>query len=251
MRVAIEQPMYLPWIGYFDLIQRCDTFVFLDNVQFEKQSWQQRNRIKTSNGVIWITVPVLLKHRSSQKILEVEINNNDKNWRKKHWEAIKYNYIKAMYFHKYASFFKETYENKWDLLVDLNIHFVKYLSRLFGIKTEFVRASELSVEGIKNELLLDICKKIGATEYVSTLSANIYIEPELFEKENIKLKYVDYRGNEQYDNSADIEKFIHPVYNQLYGEFIPQLSIVDILMNEGERSAELIWKRGCQSKNGF
>ncbi|HIP90469.1 MAG TPA: hypothetical protein EYH22_02865 [Candidatus Nanopusillus sp.] len=224
MRVVILQPMYLPWIGYFGLIDIADVFVFYDDVQFVGSSWQQRNRIKISNGSwIWLTVPVIKKF--GQKINEVKINNN-KNWAKKHWKSIFYAYTRAPYFKDYANVFEKFYKRRWEYIVDLNVTIIKEICKLLGLdSTKFIFSSQLNVEGKKTDRLINILNKIGADEYISGPGAKAYIEPEKFKKAGIKLYWFE---------------FNHPVYPQLYGEFIPYLSIIDLLFNMGDRSLEVI-----------
>ena len=180
MKAVILQPMYLPWMGYFGMIDIADVFVFYDDVQFSNQSWQQRNRIKTNNGVVWLTVPVLKNF--GQKINEVKINNST-NWRKKHLKTIKYSYSKAPYFKDYKDIFEEIYDKEWEYLCELDIHIIKTISEILGLKTKFILSSELNVEGKKTDRLINVLKKINATEYISGPSAKAYIEPEKFKKE--------------------------------------------------------------------
>ena len=223
MKAVIMQPTYLPWVGLFDLIDQSDVFVFLDNVQFEKQSWQQRNKIKTPQGWIWLTVPVL--QSLGQKINEVKINNNS-NWKEKHLKSIQYNYDKAPYFKKYFKFFEETYNTNWECLADLNIHIIKWTSDQLNIKNKFVNSSSMNIKGRKTELLVDICKKLNADAYLSPLGSVMYIEENnLFERDGIKLEY---------------QHFEHPIYKQLWGDFMPYMSVIDLLFNEGPKSRTII-----------
>ena len=206
--VAIMQPTYLPWLGYFDLIDRSDIFVFLNSVQFDKRSWQQRNRIKTPNGELMLTVPVLTKGKFKQKIYDVEIDKS-KNFAKKHFNSISSNYKKSKYFKSYINELDEIYNSKINKLSDLNIRLIKWLSSKLGIKTEFVLSSQLDEHGSKTELLLNICKK----------------KKNLFEKSGIQLSYQNYK---------------HPTYKQLFGDFIPYMSVIDLLFCEGNKSLEII-----------
>lgn len=224
MRVTILQPSYIPWAGYFFQILDCDIFVFLDDVQYTKGNWRNRNKIKTPNGPLWITVPVSTKNRLGQTILEAEIDNRV-NWRKKHWESIKQSYRKARCFAEYENFLRDVYSKSWEYLAELNIYLMVEISRLIGIETRFVRSSELYADGSKTERLVNICKKVGASEYMAGEGAKIYLKEDLFEKEHVKITYRDY----------------HPVkYPQLYGEFIPYLSIVDMLFNCGKDSIKYL-----------
>jgi len=218
--------MYLPWTGYFNLVDESDVFVFLDDVQFSVQSWQQRNKIKTSQGWMWLTVPIL--RQFGAKIKEIKINNNI-NWRKKHWASIRQSYGKAPYFKAYSSFFEEIYSQEWDYLADLDIALIKGITAILGLETKFVLSSKLSVEGEKAERVIDILKRIGAGEYISGPAAKSYIETGKFTKEGITLYW---------------HEFDHPVYPQLYGDFIPYLSVIDLLFNCGPESEKYIRKGG-------
>ena len=223
--VAIMQPTYLPWLGYFDLIDRSDIFVFLNSVQFDKRSWQQRNRIKTPNGELMLTVPVLTKGKFKQKIYDVEIDKS-KNFAKKHFNSISSNYKKSKYFKSYINELDEIYNSKINKLSDLNIRLIKWLSSKLGIKTEFVLSSQLDEHGSKTELLLNICKKLNADYYLSPPGSKEYIEENnLFEKSGIQLSYQNYK---------------HPTYKQLFGDFIPYMSVIDLLFCEGNKSLEII-----------
>ena len=223
--VAIMQPTYLPWIGYFDLIDQTDVFVFLDSVQFDKRSWQQRNRIKTSNGELTLTVPVLSKGKREQRICEVEFDPTQ-NFREKHLRAIEHNYSKASHFQQYINGFSKLYAQDYKNLAHLNITLIKWFTQKLGLQVEFSHSSSLKTSGKKVELLVDICKKLNADHYLSPLGSKEYIEENnLFSNNGINLSY---------------QNFKHPQYNQLWGEFIPYLSIIDLFFNEGEKSLNII-----------
>ena len=224
MKAVVLQASYLPWIGYFGLMDIADTFVFYTDVQFVKQSWQQRNKIKTNtrNGWIWLIVPVIQSF--GQKINEVEINNNQ-NWPKKHWKSISYNYNKAQFFKDYTSIFGEVYEKEWTCLADLNITLIKRITKILGLDTKFMFSSELNAEGTKTERLVNILKEIGADEYISGPAAKSYIEIEKLKNEGIALYWYE---------------FNHPTYPQMYGDFIPYLSVIDLLFNVGAGSLDVI-----------
>ncbi len=222
---VIMQPTYLPWLGYFDLIDQADVFVFLDSVQFDKRSWQQRNRIKSPQGELLLTVPVLSKGRYDQKICDVELDLTQ-NFQETHLKAIKYNYSKAVNFKKYIDSFEEVFLRERRLLADLNIDLIMWLKDILGIKAEVLRSSSLSVNGKKAELLVDICKAVGAGRYLSPLGAKDYIDgTDVFPKNGIDLAY---------------HNFIHPVYRQLYGAFFSHLTVIDLLFNEGAQSLSIV-----------
>lgn len=222
MRVVVLQPTYLPWMGYFGMIDLADIFVFYDDVQFSVQSWQQRNKIKTSQGWIWLTVPIVRQFGS--RINDTKINNST-NWNKKHWESIKQNYSKAPFFRKYTPIFEEVYGSEWEYLADLNITLIKKMAEILGLETKFITSSELNIEGVKTERLLNTLKKIEANEYISGPGTKGYIEVNSFKENNIKLYWYEYQ---------------HPVYPQIRGEFIPYLSVIDLLFNTGDEAMRYI-----------
>jgi len=226
MIVGIHQPEHLPWLGFWNKLYKSDLFVLLDNTQFRKNYFQNRNRIRTANGWTWLTVPILSKDRTTQQINEVEINNlTDVKWQKKHWKTIEQNYGKAPYFNEYKDIFSKFYLKKWTKLADININFIYTIKEILSIKTEIVIGSSLSVVGERSDLLLDICKKVGATTYLSGRFGKDYLEVSKFSQENIKVIF---------------QEFNHPVYNQVFNPFIPEMSIIDVIFNEGEKSLTLV-----------
>ena len=227
MRIAICQPTYLPWLGYFDLMDQVDAFVFLDTVQFEKQSWQQRNRIKTPSGLQWLTVPVVFRGRLDQKIHEVEIR--DVEFRHKHLRAIELNYARAPFF---ASHFPALSTILTGIgvnarLSDLNLQLIQWLARVLGVRTPSVLASSLNMQGRRTQLLADICHKVGAGEYISPIGSAEYLLNEL-----------------DLLTSANVETFFHnydhPRYAQQFPPFLAFASVLDLIFNEGDRSMEII-----------
>jgi hypothetical protein len=224
--VAIHQPNYIPWLGFFYKIAKSDIFIFLDDVQYTKNSFINRNKIKTSQGSIWLTLPVRNKGRFGQLIREVELNESVP-WRKKHIKTLEANYSRSIYFLKYYDSIKNLYDISNGSLSILNITFIKYICAELGIKTKFINASEMKISGTSTNRLVDICMQLGADTYFSGFGGSKYQEEEIFNKYGIKLQYSD---------------FIHPVYTQLWGEFIPNLSIFDLLFNCGERSLEILLK---------
>jgi arginyl-tRNA synthetase len=225
MIVAIHQPQYLPWLGYFDKIDRSDVFVFLDNVQFKKNEWQNRNKIKTSEKWQWITVPVI--HKFGQEISEVKINNTV-TWGKKHLNTIITNYSKAPFFKEHVEFFEKTFAREWQYLVDINIHVIQYLTEALGISyKKFVRASEYALSEEPTERLTDICKEMGGDVYLSGKDGANYLDLDKFENEGIQVIFQDYK---------------HPQYPQLYGDFEPYLSVIDLLFNCGPESLSILRK---------
>jgi len=231
MKAVILQPMYLPWMGYFDLIDKSDIFVFFDDVQFRSRSWQQRNKIKIPQGWIWLTVPISRASGSRIKINEMKIDNSS-NWKKKHIESIRYNYGKAPFFQEYMDFLGEIYSQDWEYLGDLNIALVKGITAILRLETKFIRSSGLGVEGVKTDHLINISKKVGADEYISGPAAKDYIEVDKFRKAGIKLYW---------------HEFHHPSYPQLYEDFMPYMSVIDLLFNTGEDAINYIREGGEKS----
>ncbi len=226
MRVAVCQPHYLPWIGYFAMIQSCDAFVFLDDVQFEKQSWQQRNRIKRPDGQpMWLTVPIMREF--GQKINEVKIKPGS-NWHRKHWESIRQAYSSAKYFD--AVFYEKSLELNlpWTFLHSLNIRLTKQMSSWIGTKEpEWLMSSDMNLKTTRTDHLLGILKTVGATEYLANPGSMGYLEPERpnFTEAGITLKVFNFR---------------HPVYPQVHGEFMPYMSAIDLLVNVGPKAMDYI-----------
>ena len=222
MLIAIHQPQYLPWLGYLYKIDKADVFVILDNIQYKKNEWQNRNRIKTSQGCQWITVPVL--YRFPEKISEVRVNNKE-NWGRKHLQALITNYSKSPYFENYKSFFEDIFNRNWDRLVDINIEIIKFLITALDLKTRLVIASDLKLREEPTERLIDICKTLGSNKYLAGQDGNKYMNLELFKKEGMEVIFQDFK---------------HPVYNQLFGEFEPCMSAIDLLFNCGDNSLEIL-----------
>lgn len=230
MRVAIMQPTYLPWIGYFGLMKSVDLFILLDSVQYARRSWQQRNQIKTPNGPLWLTVPVLSKGKRHQLITEVEIDHSH-DFLRNHEKSIELNYKKAPSFDSYASLLLPLISTDKRYLTDLTIPMIVSLRDALGIVTTIRRSSEFETVGSKAELLVSLCKQVGATEYVSPPGSKGYLdESDVFAKSGIPLRYFN---------------FTHPVYPQTYGDFLPYMSAVDMIFNCGQESLPVI-EKGCE-----
>lgn len=226
MIVSINQPAYIPWLGYFHRIAMSDLHIVLDHVQFEKNSFTNRNQVKTSNGFCWLTVPVKTKNRfNNLSIKSVEIDNST-NWCMKHWRTIHQSYGKAPYFKEHSSFFESIYQCKWHYLYELCYEINVYLLNVLGICTPLKLSSEMHPQGIKNEMILDLCKKTGADMYLSGSFGKKYIHKELFEISGIKVEYQNYQ---------------HPQYYQHKGKkFEPYMSIIDLLFNCGSTSLDIL-----------
>ncbi len=215
--LVVLQPSYLPWLGYFDQLQKADVFVWYDDVQFDKNGWRNRNRLKSPSGVRWLTVPVLQSGHAEQPIHDVMIDNRQP-WRHKHVSSIEQWYARAPFVSAMLPRLREIIEQPWERLVDLDIAIVDWMARELGIDTPRHRSSELGISGDRNSRLINLCQRFGATHYLSGDSARDYLDVEEFEKNNIEVVWHGYR---------------HPQYPQLHGEFTPQLSALDLLLNVG------------------
>lgn len=222
--VTAHQSCYLPWLGLFHKIALSDIFVILDDVQFEKNSFSNRNKIKGPNKDFWLTVPVSLKEHLQKKIKEIEISN-DSRWKKKHLKAIEMNYAKAQFFSNYIDFFRECYSKDWENLSELSEYMLLWFLKQLNIKARVVKMSDFSFKEKKSDLVLEICKKFNATKYVFGILGKDYADMNEFNKFGIKVYFQEYK---------------HPEYNQLYGSFIPNLSIVDLLFNCGPSSYDIL-----------
>lgn len=223
MTIAIMQPGYLPWMGFFELMYHSEIFVFRDEVQYDK-SWRNRNQIKTPRGVRWLTVPLHVHGRP--KISEVKIDNS-RNWRIDHLRILEANYSKAPYFRKYFSHIQEVLNQEWGLLIDLDIALIKVIARALGLHRKMILASDLKVDNGKVDKLIAICKELGANVFYEPAGGKDYLggQVERFRQEGIELIFQDFHC---------------PNYNQLFGEFLPNLSTLDLLFNEGEKSLNYI-----------
>lgn len=233
MRISILQPGYLPWLGFFEQMYRSDVFVIYDDVQYDKDGWRNRNRIKTPNGIQWLTVPIHINFKEHSLIREVKIDNSE-NWRKKHLFSIKQNYSKTPFYKNYIDIFEGVYSKAWEYLIDIDMYFIYKLAECLGMKKKTVAmSSEFGVKGNRIERLVNLCKKFNADTFYEGASGRDYIDEDYFAKNNIKLEYQDYQ---------------HPVYNQLYGTFIPYLSVVDLIFNYGDESLSLLTKKTSQKR---
>jgi hypothetical protein len=225
MIVTIHQPGYLPWHGLFHRMALCDLHIFLDSAQFEKNGFNNRVKVGTPQGAQWLTVPVRTKGRFQNNPLCRAQIDNTQDWRRAHWKTLCIHYGRAPFFQDYQLFFQELYDRQWELLADLNIHAVEYLARDMGIGCRFVRASERSVSGTKGDWVINLCKLVGATVYISGIHGRNYLDRAAFAREGIALRFQDYR---------------EPRYRQLYPGFEPFLSVVDLLLNHGGNSREIL-----------
>jgi len=226
---VIHQPNYLPGLTYFDKIACCDVFIFLDNVQYTKNNWINRNKIKTPNGDQWLTVPVVTAGQLTQTINQT-IPDQRSDWPMKHLNALRTYYGRAPHFRRFLPILQEHYERSWASLADLNASLIRAVCRELGLAPEFVFASELKASGRSTALLVQLCCAVGATAYLSGPGGLKYMDTSLFRGKGIELL---------------LREFHHPMYRQLHGEFLPNMSVVDLLFNEGEASATVL--RGSES----
>ena len=228
MIVSVHQPQYIPWLGYFDKIDKSDCFVFLDTVQYKKREYQNRNRIRTKESWLWLTVPVKTKGSSGQIISEVLIDN-DLDWAKQHRKSLHSWYGKSPYFKEYFPFFEGVYEKKWEKLIELNIYIIEYLLSVLNIDTSILLESELATTEKSTQRIIQICKKLKADTYLSGTGGRDYLKEELFTEADIKLVY---------------QEFTHPDYEQQFMSqahgFEPHMSVLDLVFNAGPRSLEII-----------
>lgn len=226
MIVSVHQPHYFPWTGYIDKIDSADVFVVLDTVQFEKNGWQNRNRIKTSGGWTWLTVPVL--HHFGERVVDVGLDIRTP-WERKHRAALATWYGKAVYYREYAPYMDEFYSRKWERLCPLADENLRFFLDAFGVSTPVVKASELGAfPDEPNERLAEIVRRLGGDTYLAGGGFAGYYRPEPFEKANIRVVEQKYEPQE---------------YTQLFGPFIPGLSSIDLLFNCGNESLAVI-RRG-------
>lgn len=220
-RIAILQSNYIPWKGYFDIINSVDEFVIYDDVQYTRRDWRNRNLIKTRNGLKWLTIPVQVKGRYEQKIKDTRIADN--KWASKHWEMIRHNYSSTSAFEKYTSIFEDSYHQceKLDFLSDVNGLFINVLNSILGRHTLITDSSKYKIEGCKNEKIISVCKQANAEVYVTGPSARNYINEKLFFESGITLKWIDYN--------------CYPEYNQIFPPFEHNVSVIDVIFNCGNK----------------
>lgn len=223
--VAILQSNYIPWKGYFDIIHDVDLFIFYDDVQYTKNDWRNRNKVKGMSGSQWLTIPVGTDLK--KLVCEVELKDN-LQWAQKHWKTIKQLYQKAPYFHLYEDFFHKVYLDKWNSLTELNQFLIKHISTEFlGIKTDFIDSRDYNTTGERLDRLIDLLQKVKTDTYVTGPAGRNYIDDSRFDEAGINLIYKNYTG--------------YPEYPQLYPPFDHYVSILDLLFNCGQDAPYYIW----------
>jgi len=220
--ISIHQPGYIPWAGFFKKIELSNIFVYLNDAQFKKNDWQNRNKIRTSDGLMWLSVPV--KSNFGVSLNKIEIDNSG-DWSRKHKKSIELNYSKAKYFEKYWNFFESIYDNKFEFLLDLNMKFIEKLNELLDIKTKTILSSELNLTKKGSERVLEICKRLSADTYISGTFGKEYLNLEEFKKNNIEVQF---------------QNFQMKPYKQCYEPFMPNVSVIDLIFNEGNNSKHFL-----------
>ncbi|KPK97031.1 MAG: hypothetical protein AMJ95_11280 [Omnitrophica WOR_2 bacterium SM23_72] len=228
MKLCAHQPQYLPWLGYFDKIAKSDAFVFLDRVQYKPREFQNRNKIRKQNGWMWLSVPVISKGKGRQIIYDCLIDNAT-DWKSKHAKSLKTWYAKAEFLDAHLPFFENLYSKEWVRLVDLNVEIINYILKQLGIERKIYFESDLGILHTQTERIIELCRKLKADTYLSGIGGKDYLEEAKFIEAGITLVYQD---------------FVHPVYHQQFcsgkSDFIPFMSAIDLLFNEGNRSREVL-----------
>ncbi len=225
MIVSINQPAYLPWLGYFNRIAKSDLHVVLDQVQFEKNSFINRNKILLNKSPIWLTLPLLTKGKFGNLDINSIAINQTVNWKKKHWLTIEQAYASANHWLDFKSSLKEVYEIESNRLIDVLKLSLNFFLQHLDIKTPIVFASDYHFESKKSDLILEICERFGAKQYLSGPLGRNYLEEKKFKEANIEIIYDDYQ---------------HPIYKQQSENFIPYMSTLDLLVNYGKQSLGIL-----------
>ena len=227
MRGTILQPTYLPWSGFFEMIDATDVFVVYDHVQFARKTWQKRNKIKGSSGMEYLSIPVK-KSPLKTPITDIQISYDRGSPLIEHWDTLQHKYKKAQHFQQYFDDFAAVYNTKFDFIRDLNVELIKTICRVLGIETKFIYSSELGLDDEslgKTERVINLCQKAGLSYLYDAKGAEGFLEQEMFDKANIEVKFQDYTPLD---------------YPQLYGAHIGYLSVVDMLFNVGEETLDMI-----------
>lgn len=223
MIIAIQQPEHIPWVGFFNKMVSVDEFIYLDNVQFKKRYYENRNKIRTQRAWAWLTVPVVTKGLQAQKICEVEIDNTQ-DWRRKYLNRLKANYGRTIFFTEIFNELSGLVSKDYGMLVDLNLALIDFVRNYVGISTRVLCSSDIA-NGAGSGLIFDICRKRNANIYLSGPDGRNYLKAEEFKSRDIEIRYHDYT---------------HPEYKQLQSSFISHMSVIDLLFNCGRRSIEII-----------
>jgi hypothetical protein len=231
MIVFVHQPEYIPWLGFFDKLARCDIYVIYDDAQYQHGGFHNRNRIRTARGWEWLTVPITHGHPQTIKYTKIAGDH----WKNKQLNGIQFHYQKTPYFKEYYPLIKEAINFNHELLIGLNLHLIKAISELLGIKAKMMRSSEFPYGGAeKNEKLVSMCKFLGADTYLCGSGGKNYVNENLFSTANIDVQWHSYE---------------HPAYKQSFSGFEPNMSIIDLLFNHGPQAKEILLKGGIIEEN--
>lgn len=226
-KVAIVQSNYIAWKGYFDMIRLVDEFILYDDVQYTRRDWRNRNKVKTPNGLLWLTIPVDVKGKYFQKIKDTLVSDPD--WAKAHWTTIKQFYSKAKYFNEYKAPFEEFYMTTNETHLSLiNHRLMEIVMEILGIKTKLTWSSDYELVDGQTERLLSLVQQAGGTEYLSGPLAKDYLDESLFTDQGIKVSWMDYSGYEE--------------YNQLFPPFEHGVTVLDLIFNEGPNAVNYLKK---------
>lgn len=225
MKISILQPGYLPWLGFFEQMYKSDIFVVYDDVQYDKNGWRNRNKIKTPKGAQWLTVPVHVRFEDKLFVKDIKIDNSI-NWMKKHLFSIKQNYAKASWYEKNINIFEEAYSKTWHYLIDIDMFFIDKLTVCLGMEDKnLIMSSSLNIKGDRIDRIINICKIFKIDTFYEGSAGRNYINEDYLNRNGVKVEYQNYN---------------HPVYDQLYGDFISHLSIIDLLFNHGDKSLDIL-----------
>lgn len=228
MIATIMQPAYLPWLGYFDRINRSDVFIVLDHVQMDQNSktkFTNRNKIRTGNGWVWLTVPLKTKGKHGEAFINQLEIVEESGWRQKHWGSLANTYAKAPFFKEHKPYFEDVYRRPWNLLNDIMTDMFAYFMESLGLSRRVLYSSQLNVPGQKDDLILNLCREVKADVYISGPFGREYLNAQNFLDASIELQFHDYA---------------HPQYRQAFPGFEPYMSIVDLLFNHGPDSLAIL-----------
>jgi hypothetical protein len=224
--IGILQPGYIPWMGFFEQLLLSDVFVLYDDVQYDKHGWRNRNRLKGPNGPIWLTVPVITKKQKLPLLRDVRIDRTQSKWPQKHLGTMRQYYSKAPYFNQYFSILYDVLTNSWEFLLDLDVALISIIKEWLNIETDIILSSEIGCNDLDpNRRLIEIISNLGGNVFYEGSSGKNYLEIEEFEKAGIRVVFQDY---------APV------VYPQLFGDFEPYLSVLDLIFNCGPESRDYI-----------
>ena len=218
-----HQPQFLGgYCGYIEKIASADVYIYMDEVEFSKNDFVNRNRIKTNQGEKWLTVPIL--YQGHAKIKDIQIDTS-KRWQKKHLESIRQAYSKTPFYKQYEPFLSDLYTRPWDLLADLNLHILEWILDELGVTTKIIKMSDRNFQGTKSDLILDMCLQLQADYFIFGAQGRDYAKPVDFHRAGISIEF---------------QEFIHPEYVQPHGNFLPYMAVLDIMFQKGKNSLDVI-----------